>query len=286
MSKLLSRAVALAILWVLPYLSAGAQTTEAAAEEDPVLATVNGDEIRRSEIVEAQQNLSEQYRGLPPAMIFPALLEHLIDFKLVVGEGRKANLQEDEAVKRRLARLEDEVIRDVYLARYVGEAITEETLRQRYDEFVKTVSPQEEIKARHILVAAEEEALAVIARINGGEAFEDVAKEKSIGPSAERGGDLGYFTRDQMVAEFAEAAFNLQPGEMTEAPVKTGFGWHVILVDDRRPGSPPSFEDTRDQLATEMSQEVVAELIQNLRDRAQIERPDQASTPAAGAPAQ
>lgn len=274
MSKLLSRAVALAILLVLPYLSAGAQTTEAAAEEDPVLATVNGDEIRRSEIVEAQQNLSEQYRGLPPAMIFPALLEHLIDFKLVVGEGRKANLQEDEAVKRRLARLEDEVIRDVYLARYVGEAITEETLRQRYDEFAKTVSPQEEIKARHILVAAEEEALAVIARINGGEAFEDVAKEKSIGPSAERGGDLGYFTRDQMVAEFAEAAFNLQPGEMTEAPVKTGFGWHVILVDDRRPGSPPSFEDTRDQLATEMSQEVVAELIQNLRDRAQIERPD------------
>ena len=274
MSKLLSRAVALAILLVLPYLSAGAQTTEAAAEEDPVLATVNGDEIRRSEIVEAQQNLSEQYRGLPPAMIFPALLEHLIDFKLVVGEGRKANLQEDEAVKRRLARLEDEVIRDVYLARYVGEAITEETLRQRYDEFVKTVSPQEEIKARHILVAAEEEALAVIARINGGDAFEDVAKEKSIGPSAERGGDLGYFTRDQMVAEFAEVAFNLQPGEMTEAPVKTGFGWHVILVDDRRPGSPPSFEDTRDQLATEMSQEVVAELIQNLRDRAQIERPD------------
>ena len=286
MSKLLSRAVALAILLALPYLSAGAQTTEAAAEEDPVLATVNGDEIRRSEIVEAQQNLSEQYRGLPPAMIFPALLEHLIDFKLVVGEGRKANLQEDEAVKRRLARLEDEVIRDVYLARYVGEAITEEALRQRYDEFVKTVPPQEEIKARHILVAAEEEALAVIARINGGDAFEDVAKEKSIGPSAQRGGDIGYFTRDQVVSEFAEAAFNLQPGEMTEAPVKTGFGWHVIIVDDRRPGSPPSFEDTRDQLATEMSQEVVAELIQNLRDRAQIERPDEASAPAAGAPAQ
>ncbi len=286
MSKLLSHAVALAILLALPYLSAGAQTTEAAAEEDPVLATVNGDEIRRSEIVEAQQNLSEQYRGLPPAMIFPALLEHLIDFKLVVGEGRKANLQEDEAVKRRLALLEDQVIRELYLARYVGEAITEEALRQRYDEFVKTMPPQEEIKARHILVAAEEEALAVIARINGGDAFEDVAKEKSIGPSAQRGGDLGYFTRDQMVPEFAEAAFNLQPGEMTEAPVKTGFGWHVIIVDDRRPGSPPSFEDTRDQLATEMSQEVVSELIQNLRDRAQIERPDQASTPAAGAPAQ
>lgn len=286
MSKLLSRAVALAILLALPYLSAGAQTTEAAAEEDPVLATVNGDEIRRSEIVEAQQNLSEQYRGLPPAMIFPALLEHLIDFKLVVGEGRKANLQEDEAVKRRLARLEDEVIRDVYLARYVGEAITEEALRQRYDEFVKTMPPQEEIKARHIVVAAEEEALAVIARINGGDAFEDVAKEKSIGPSAQRGGDIGYFTRDQVVSEFAEAAFNLQPGEMTEAPVKTGFGWHVIIVDDRRAGSPPSFEDTRDQLATEMSQEVVAELIQNLRDRAQIERPDEASAPAAGAPAQ
>ncbi len=286
MSKLLRRAVALAILLALPYLSAGAQTTEAAAEEDPVLATVNGDEIRRSEIVEAQQNLSEQYRGLPPAMIFPALLEHLIDFKLVVGEGRKANLQEDEAVKRRLALLEDEVIRDVYLARYVGEAITEEALRQRYDEFVKTVPPQEEIKARHILVAAEEEALAVIARINGGDAFEDVAKEKSIGPSAQRGGDIGYFTRDQVVSEFAEAAFNLQPGVMPEAPFKTGFGWHVIIVDDRRPGSPPSFEDTRDQLATEMSQEVVSELIQNLRDRAQIERPDQASTPGAGAPAQ
>ena len=283
MSKLLRRAVALAILLALPYLSAGAQTTEAAAEEDPVLATVNGDEIRRSEIVEAQQNLSEQYRSLPPATIFPALLEHLIDFKLVVGEARKANLHEDDAVKKRLALLEDQLIREFYLARYVGEAITEEALRQRYDEFVKTIPPQEEIKARHILVEAEEEAQAVIARINGGDAFEDVAKETSIGPSAPEGGDLGYFTRDQMVPVFFEVAFNLKPGEMTEAPVKTGFGWHVIIVDDRRPVPPPSFEDTRGQLATDMSQEFVAELIQKLRDQAQIERPDEVSAPAAGA---
>ena len=286
MSKLLRRAVALAILLALPHLSAGAQTTEAAVEEDPVLATVNGYEIRRSEIVEAQRNLSEQYRSLPPATIFPALLEHLIDFKLVISEARKANLHEDDAVKKRLALLEDQVIREFYLARYVGAAITEEALRQRYDEFVKTIPPQEEIKARHILVEAEEEAQAVIARINGGDAFEDVAKETSIGPSAPRGGDLGYFTRDQMVPEFAEVAFNLQPGEMTEAPVKTGFGWHVIIVDDRRPVPPPGFEDTRGQLATDMSQELVAELIQKLRDQAQIERPDEVSAPAAGAPPQ
>lgn len=286
MSKLLRRAVALAILLALPHLSAGAQTTEAAVEEDPVLATVNGYEIRRSEIVEAQRNLSAQYRRLPPATIFPALLEHLIDFKLVISEARKANLHEDDAVKKRLALLEDQVIREFYLARHVGAAITEEALRQRYDEFVKTIPPQEEIKARHILVKTEEEAQAVIARINGGDAFEDVAKETSIGPSAPEGGDLGYFTRDQMVPEFFEVAFNLKPGEMTEAPVKTGFGWHVIIVDDRRPVPPPSFEDTRGQLATDMEQEVVSELIQKLRDQAQIERPDEASAPAAGAPPQ
>ncbi len=286
MSKLLRRAVALAILLALPHLSAGAQTTEAAVEEDPVLATVNGYEIRRSEIVEAQRNLSEQYRSLPPATIFPALLEHLIDFKLVIGEARKANLHEDDAVKKRLALLEDQVIREFYLARHVGAAITEEALRQRYDEFVKTIPPKEEIKARHILVKTEEEALAVIARINGGDAFEDVAKETSTGPSAPQGGDLGYFTRDRMVPEFADVAFNLQPGEMTEAPVKTGFGWHVIIVDDRRPVPPPSFEDTRGQLAADMEQEVVSELIQKLRDQAQIVRPDEASAPVAGAPPQ
>ncbi len=285
MHNRLRRAVVLAIFLALPWLSAAAQTTGAADGKDPVVATVNGQEIRLSEVAEAQQGMPQQSRMMPPSVVFPALLERLIDFKLLAIEGRKANLQDDEAVRDRMARLEDQVIRSVFVNRFISEAVTDEALRARYDEFAENTPPREEVRARHILVEAEEEAKTIIERIDGGADFEEVAKETSTGPSADQGGDLGYFTRDQMVPEFAEAAFNLKPGEMTDAPVKTAFGWHVIRVDDRRSAAAPSYEEMRDQMASAMSEEVFSELLESLRDGATIERFELGATSSPDAPA-
>ena len=280
------RSLALALVFAIPAFWARAQTAGEGAEQDPIVAIVGGQEIHFSDVAAAQQRLPEQYRSAPLAAIYPSLVERLIDQELIVIAGRKANLGEDEEVRRRMALLEDDVIRDVYVDRHVRGIVTDEALRRRYEEFAQTIPPKEEIKARHILLEAEEEARAVIEEIEGGADFAVVAKEKSIGPSADGGGDLGYFTRDAMVPEFADAAFEMQPGEVSAAPVKTAFGWHVIKVEDRRSGAPPGFEEMRGQLASEMSQAAVSELIEALRANTAIERFELGGTPAPSAPAQ
>ncbi len=273
----LTRVVAPAFLIVLSAHLADAQTADAqtadpAAESDPVVAIVNGKEIYFSDVAEVQRNLPEQYRTVPLEAIFPALVERLIDLQLVAVEGRKADLQNDAVVRRQMAQIEDRVIREVYIARYVDKAVTEEALRARYDAFRQQNPPEEEVRARHILVESEDEARAVIDRIAGGADFAALAEEKSTGPSGAQGGDIGFFTRDAVVSEFAEAAFSLEPGEVTEAPVQTSFGWHVIKVEERRRGAPPSFEEARGELAVEASQEAVSELMTKLRQGAAIER--------------
>ncbi len=280
----LTRLVMLALLLAIPAYPAGAQGTGAATEEDPVVARVGGAEVRLSEVVEAQRSLPEQYRAMSLSMIFPQLLEQVIDVKLVSIEGRKANLQDDQVVRQRMARFEDRLIYEVYLNRYFDGIVTEAALRERYQAFVEANPPRDEIKARHILVGTEEEARTVIERIAGGAAFEDVAKDVSTDGTALRGGDLGYFVRGAMVAEFSEAAFKLKAGEMTEAPVQTQFGWHVIRVDDRRLAAPPTFEKDRVQLSNEMARQAVTELTESLRERVTIERFNMDGTPMTEAP--
>ena len=157
--------------------------------------------------------------------------------------------------------------------------VTEAALRKRYERQVKESPVVEEARARHILVKTEEEAIAVIAELESGAEFAATATAKSIGPSAARGGDLGYFKREQMVPPFAEAAFALKPGEMTKKPVKTQFGWHIILTEDIREIKQPSFEQKRDQLHTDMSREVVRVEMFRLRKSTKIERFNQDGSP-------
>jgi peptidyl-prolyl cis-trans isomerase C len=278
------RVLAPALVFVASAHLAGAQTASRAIEGDPVVAAVDGKEIHLSEVVEAQRGLPEQYRQAPFEVIFPTMLERLNDHQLVVAEGRKAGLQNDASVKQRVMQLEDRVIREAYLVRHVDKAVTEEMLRERYDVFTKETPAEEEVRARHILLESEEEAKTVIEQIKGGIDFAEVAKEKSTGPSAAQGGDIGYFNRNSVVPEFAEVAFGLQPGEMSDAPVKTAFGWHVVKVEDRRIADPPSFEEARERLAAEASEEAVVALITSLRGAAAIERFNPDGTPASNSP--
>jgi peptidyl-prolyl cis-trans isomerase C len=243
------------------------------ALKDPVVATVNGQAIRLSELEVAQQSLPQQYRNMPLQAVFPALLDRIIDSKLVVQEGKKSKVTEDPAFKKRMAFVEDQVLQDFWIQREIARQVTADKLQKRYEERLKQMPTEEEVHARHILVSTEDEAKALIAEIKKGTAFDKLAKEKSTDKaSGAEGGDLGWFKKSDMVKEFADAAFNLKKGELTEAPVKTQFGYHVIKVEDRRKAPPPAFEEMADQLKEEMAREAVTAQLDQLRSGAKIEK--------------
>jgi peptidyl-prolyl cis-trans isomerase C len=223
----------------------------------------------------------------PPEKLYPWLLNQMVDNTLATQAGRKAKLQDDPAVKRRVAQLTDQVIAQAYIDQMLRKGITDAKLKARYDKYVKEAPPREEISARHILLANEADAKAVIDQLKKGGDFAALAKEKSTDPAGKTsGGDLGWFTKDQMVPEFADAAFKLKKGEITDTPVKTQFGWHVIKVEDRRTAAPPTFDQIKPQLGDQIAREMIGEKMKELRTGAKIEmfNPD-GSKPAAAAPA-
>ena len=256
-----------------------AEKAEKGEAGDPVVARLDGRPIYRSEVELQAESLPKQYRRLPFENVFPMLLNQVIDRKLIGAEVSRQGLENDPEVEKRMADIRERVIHEVYLSRRVQIEVTEAALRKRYDRQVMEAPVVKEARARHILLKTEEEAIAVIAELESGAEFAATATAKSIGPSAARGGDLGYFKREQMVPPFAEAAFALKPGEMTKKPVKTQFGWHIILTEDIREIKQPSFEQKRDQLHTDMSREVVRVEMFRLRKSTKIERFNQDGSP-------
>jgi peptidyl-prolyl cis-trans isomerase C len=292
---MLLRAATAVILGSLALTSAlaaqeqGAQAPAAAPEqaptEDPVVAIVDGAKIHLSEVEQAQSVLPDQYRQVPLPMIFQPLLSRVIDARLLAAEADRAELDQEPEVQPALAEARAQVLRGALIQRRVQEGTTEEKLRARYDDMKEAEGfRKEEVHARHILVPTEEEAKKIVEQVEGGADFAQLAAEHSTGPSAESGGDLGYFTREQMVPEFADAAFGLEPDQVTPEPVKTQFGWHVIKVLDKRTRE-PSFEETEPQLRDQLAREIVTALVTDLRGNAQIEQfnIDGSPMPAGGA---
>ncbi len=249
-----------------------AETPATPADPNPVVASVNGKEIRLDDVKGVQQQLPAPYSSYPLQMIFPQLVDILIDRNLVAAEARSQGVDKKEQVIETLARVEEQVLERVFMQQYIRDKLTEEALRAQYDKSVANEAGAEQVRARHILVETEAEAKAIIDELAGGADFEKLATERSTGPSSSKGGDLGYFGAEEMVKEFSEAAFALQPGETTKAPVQTQFGWHVIKVEDRRAAEPPSFEESKDQLTAEVSREIGAALVKDLRGKAEIKR--------------
>ncbi len=244
----------------------------AQAPADPVIARIDGQPILRSEMQASMQSLPAQARGMPIETLYPMLLERVIDLRLIGSAARGAKLEDDPAVKKRLADAADRVLQEAFLTRAVESKVTDAALREKYKAYAAQIPGQDEVNARLILVKTEVEAKSVIVELPKGAEFADLAKTRSIAPGAATGGDLGYFTREQMVPEFSEAAFKLKKGEVTQAPVKSSFGWHVIRVEDKRTSGPPSFEEVRDELSEGLSREVIQELLQDLRGKVKVER--------------
>ncbi|MDJ0610183.1 MAG: peptidylprolyl isomerase [Kiloniellales bacterium] len=266
MKTLLRVAAVTALLLPLTATPGAAQQ----GDDDPAVARVNGATIYRSEVLEAASALPPEYQA-QLATIFPTLVERIVDFHLISKAAESAGLSDDQEVKDRVAALKVDVMREVYLQRQVDSRITETTLRARYDTFVTENPPKQEVRARHILLDDEAAAVEVIAELDKGADFATLASERSNGPSKARGGDLGYFTAEQMVPEFSQQAFALETGKYSSKPVQTQFGWHVIKVEDRRESEPPSFESLEEQLREDMSRETVNDVITDLRETAEIE---------------
>ena len=240
--------------------------------KDPVVARINGFELHRSDIEEAARSLPPQARQQPADKIYAAILDHMIATTLVAQAAHKAKLQDDPEIKRRLALIQDQVMAQLYVDRLIEKGVTEPKLKAEYEKYLKTAPPREEVDARHILLANEADAKAVIEQLKKGADFATLAKEKSTDPAGKTsGGELGWFTKDQMVPEFAEAAFKLKKGEFTETPVKTQFGWHVIKLEDRRVAKPPTFEEIKSQLADKLAREIVADKMKELKTAAKVE---------------
>jgi peptidyl-prolyl cis-trans isomerase C len=247
--------------------------------ETKIVATVDGKPIFLSEIIGMAQRLPEQYRKMSLEAVYPSLLTRAIDSKLVTLEGRRAGFSKDPDVKKRLLDVEDQIISEIFLTKTIGSQVTEEALQKIYSETKSEMASGDQIKARHILLDSEEKAMEIIKKLQAGGEFAKLASEYSTGPSAASGGDLGWFGEGQMVPEFSKAAFALNPGDIVTKPVKTQFGWHIILVEDRKVSAPPSFDEAKEQLASTMSQKLLKELIETLRTKAKIVRFQADGTP-------
>ena len=257
------------------------------APADPVVAKVGGDEIRTSEVSEAAQALPEELRGMPAPVLFPMLLDQLIDRRIIIQSARKPGLANDPAVQRQVARATDTALQNALLTREIAPTLTDDAIKARYDRDVATKAGEQEAHARHILVTDEETAKRIIVELKGGADFAELAKKNSTDPAgSSNGGDLGFFKRGDMLPEFAEAAFALKPGQITEVPVKTRFGWHVIKLEELRTAPPPPLDQVRDEIRQQLIQEGVARVLASAKQGVQVQKFNTDGTPMQDAPAQ
>ncbi len=275
MSKLLAVAAMAVALGAVSLPALAEEKAAPAADANPVVARVNGQELHRSDLMRELRNVGPQAQQLPPQMLYPQLLQKMIVTKLVATEGYEQKLQNDKEVKERLKDAEAQIVADVYVKRTIQPKITDDKIKAKYKELSASFKPEDEVRARHILVPSEDEANGLIKQIKDGGDFAKLASEKSKDAgSAKQGGDLGYFQKSSMVKPFADAAFSMKNGEVSTKPVKTEFGYHVIKVEDRRKSSPPPMEDVKDQIANQLGQEMVAQMIKDMEAKAKIERFD------------
>jgi peptidyl-prolyl cis-trans isomerase C len=240
------------------------------ARADGPVARVNGADITEAELAFAEAEVGAEIAGLPVESRRRVLVEYLVEAHLFADAAAKNHLGAGKDFEDRLAYYKLRALRDTFYERKVREAVTEAQAKAAYDEQIAKLSPEPEVRARHILVKTEQEAKDLVKQLKGGADFTELAKKSSDGPSAQTGGDLGYFSRGQMVKAFEDVAFALKPGQIAD-PVQTEFGWHVIKVEDKRNRPVPSFDEVKDQLIASLVQNQLKTVVQGLRASAKVE---------------
>jgi peptidyl-prolyl cis-trans isomerase C len=264
-------AVALAALLTAPIALA--------EDSDPVLARANGVDIRQSDLALAEEDIGSAMPQMGPEQKRDYLITYLADVIVLAQAADQHQLANRGDVKQRIEFERHKALMEALLQDAGKAAMTDDAMHKVYNEAIKQTPNEQEVRARHILVATEGEAKDIEAQLKSGADFAKLAKEKSKDPGAAEGGDLGYFTKDQMVPEFAEAAFKLDKGQVSD-PVKTQFGWHIIRVEDKRTKPTPTYDEVKGQLQNYVARRAQAELVDNLRKSATIERLDQPASQA------
>lgn len=242
--------------------------------DDDVVATINGIQITEGELVIAQNELDSQFQKLPDDKKRAAALSALFEIKMMSAEAAAKGIDKDPVTVRKLKFLHERALHSAFVESQLVASLSEEEIRARYDKEIAAQPPVNEVRASHILVKTEEEALAIIKRLDAGEDFAALAKEKSSDGSAAEGGDLGYFGPGRMVPEFEKAAFELEVGGYTKVPVKSQFGFHVIKVVDKRIQQPPAYEQVKEQIRSVVLSEKYFALVKSLRAAAKVEVTD------------
>jgi len=266
-----------------------AQTAPSPAPSpDKIVATVNGAPIKESDLVIAEQDIGSQLQSVPEASRRDYLIRFMADLKLGAQAAEQAKLQDAPDFAQRVEYFRDKILLDDLMLKEGAKADTPEARKKLYDETVSKLAPETELHARHILVADEATAKQVAERAKKGEDFLALSKEFSKDPgSAADGGDLGWFTKDKMVKEFSDAAFKLEPGQISD-PVKSQFGWHIIKVEEKRTKPVPQFTEVQDQIGNYLTQRAQQTLLLSLREKAkivQLEKPPAPAQPDASAKA-
>ena len=276
-------------LFALPILAGCSQQSSsssgASTADDPLVARVNGIDIRQSHLTIAEEDLGADLERVPAEVKQEQILAYVADIIMVAQAGEQKKLQDSDEFKRRIAFLRSKLMMGLMLQTAARDSANDDSLRKVYDEQIRPMGATEEVKARHILfradpkdekalAEAEAKARAALARIKGGEEFAKVASELTEDPTGkENGGQLDYFTKQQMVPEFANVAFQMFPGQISN-PVRTQFGWHLIQMEDKRNRPVPEFDKVKDQIEAFVVRRAQTELISQLRERAKIERLD------------
>lgn len=280
----LVRTISLAALIAsVPAIASHAQDTAAPAAEaaavtpETVVATVGGEAITEADLSFAAEDLAQDLSQMPAEERRPFLLRVVIDMKVMAGAAKAAGMDQTPLFAQRLKYLEERALRRAYFAEAIAGAVTEEAVRADYDAFTAQFTPQDEVRASHILVESEDEANAIKAELDGGADFAAIAKEKSIDPgSGANGGDLGFFGKGMMVPPFEEAAFALtEPGEVS-APIQSQFGWHIIKLGEKRQSQPPTFEQVAPQIQQQVLMRSFNEKVEDLMSGVEIDIADPA----------
>jgi peptidyl-prolyl cis-trans isomerase C len=254
------------------------------AQADKVVAKVDGIPITQKDVDLATEDLGERLAQLPDDRKRDEVINYLVDLKLGAKAAAEAKVADTPDFAARLAYYREKVLLDQYLTGIGKKAVTEEAAKKLYEDTTKAMAPEEEAHARHILVETEDQAKSVEERLKKGEDFAKVAADVSKDPgSGKEGGDLGWFTKDRMVPEFAEAAFKLKKGEVS-APVKSQFGWHVIKLEDKRTKPLPDFAAVKPQIEQYLERKAQQDTVLALREKAKVERLDKPAAPVTPAP--
>jgi peptidyl-prolyl cis-trans isomerase C len=250
-----------------------AEATAPAYSVDSALAVVDGVTLTLGELIAIRRELPDQYQALPDEVLFNGIVEQIIDQMLLAEAGRKAGLDQRPAVALNLLNQRRAILADAYLRAAVEARVTPEAVEARYRELYLDAEPTQEVRAGHILVETEEIASELKAQLDAGADFAALAAEHGTDGTASRGGDLGWFVQPDMVPEFAEAAFAMEPGTISD-PVKTAFGWHLIKLDERRDRQPPALDEVREVLMGELIQQTQVAVVEELRMQSAIVMPE------------